>query len=173
MKKKEEKKEDKKEKELCRFRVGERDLTIINYIKHGQKIPERIFKDEKRNIESKIWEGIAAGVTHAEIIETKIVIFLLHKDIFIYDNKGWQRKKNAGKIAEYDWDSLGISLNGTTYATPDEVEKAILKSGKWSGGKFDIEKQNSQDFVQFCLKSIGSNLTVNKPFIDKSTVIRK
>ena len=167
------KKEEKKEKELCRFRVGERDFTIIKYIKQGQKIPERVFKDEKRNIESKIWEGIASGVTQAEVIETKIAVFLLNQDVFEYDNKGWKRIKNVGKIAEYDWDSLGISLNGTTYFTPQELEKAILKSGKWSGSKFDLEKQNSQDFVQFCLKSIGSNMAMKKAFVDKTTISRK
>ena len=102
-----------------------------------------------------------------------MAIFLIHKDTFEYDEKGWKRVKNAGKLGEYDWDSLGISLNGTTYYTPDEVEKAILKSGKWSASNFDVEKQNSQDFVQFCLKSIGSNLTMKKPFVDKSTITRK
>jgi hypothetical protein len=167
------KKEEKKENELVRYRVGERDLTIIKYIKQGQKIPERIFKEERRYIESKIWEGVVSGITHAEVIETKMAIFLIHKDIFEYDEKGWKRVKNAGKLGEYDWDSLGISLNGTTYYTPDEVEKAILKSGKWSASNFDVEKQNSQDFVQFCLKSIGSNLTMKKPFVDKSTITRK
>ena len=167
------KKEEKKEKELSRFRIGERPFIIIKYIKQGQKIPERYFKEEKKKIESKVFEGIANGITEAEITESKLLCFLLNQDIFEYDNKGWKRIKNIGKSSDYDWDSLGISLNGTTFANPDFVESAILKSGKWSGNKFDLNKQGSHDFVQFCLKSIGSNLTVKKSEILKSNASRK
>ncbi len=60
-----------------------------------------------------------------------------------------------------------------TFANPDFVESAILKSGKWSGNKFDLNKQSSHDFVQFYLKSIGTNLTIKKSEILKSNASRK
>ncbi len=65
--KKPKKKEEKKEKELSRFRIGEHPFIIIKYIKQGEKIPERYFKEEKKKIEPKIFEGIANGITEAEI----------------------------------------------------------------------------------------------------------
>ena len=100
--KKPKKKEEKKEKELSCFRIGELPFIIIKYIKKGEKIPERYFKEEKKNIESKIFEGIANGITEAEITVSKSLCFLLNQDIFEYDNKEWKRIKNIGKSSDYD-----------------------------------------------------------------------
>ena len=91
----------------------------------------------------------------ADIYKAKYVWFLINKDLFEYSKKGWERHKNVGRDSNFDWDSLGNALNGTTFVSPDEIEKAIKNSGDWSGDKYDFNKHNCQDFTQFCMRAAG------------------
>lgn len=61
-------------------------------------------------------------------MKLKHVCFLINKDLFEYSNKGWETHKNVGRDSNFDWDSLGNALNGTTYISPDQIEKAIKNS---------------------------------------------
>ena len=84
---------------------------------------------------------------------------LLNTDLFEYgcekDNKGYARIKGAGRDSRFDWNKVRNALNGTTYVSPDRLEKAIQNSGQWTGDKYSVRKNNCHDFVYFCLNAIG------------------
>ena len=85
----------------------------------------------------------------------KHACFLIDRDLFEYDKNGYKRHVDVGRDNDYDWDSIGNALNGTTYVSPDKLEKAIRKSGIWTGEKYKFGSHNCQDFVRFCLLEVG------------------
>lgn len=101
--------------------------------------------------------------------------FLINTDLFEYGtgkDKIYLRRKNVGRDPNFDWDELGKALNGTTYVSPDDLEKKIKDSNLWNGNiknkNVKIEKQpdysmlnhNCHDFVQFCLREVGCHETM-------------
>jgi len=148
-------------KDVYKFRIGQRDLTVIKFMKDNEIVVDLIckFVPKSHPTISSIIAGAQATykgvIVAADIYEAKHVCFLINKDLFEYSNKGWERHKNVGRDSNFDWDSLGNALNGTTYISPDQIEKAIKNSGDWTGDKYDFTKHNCQDFVQFCMRAAG------------------
>ena len=148
-------------REVYRFRVGQRDLTFIKLMKDNEQIVDTIIRfipktDPRINAliygAQATYKGVIAA---AEIYEAKHVCFLINRDLFEYSNKGYERHRDVGRNPEFDWDSLGNALNGTTYVSPDEIERAIINSGKWNGPEYDFKSHNCQDFTQFCMRAAG------------------
>ena len=52
---------------------------------------------------------------------------------------------------------MGHNLNGTTYVSPDKLEKYIENDGNWEGGEYNLFKHNCQGFVKFCLDCCGAS----------------
>ena len=93
---------------------------------------------------------------------------LLNNDLFEYGanyNKSYDRIRNVNKNRTgFDWNELS-ALQGKTRVSPDELERAIIKSGKWHAGHYKALGHNCHDFVQFCLREIGcSESMINKNF---------
>ena len=87
----------------------------------------------------------------ADVITDKAVNWIFKED-------GYVRKSNYNRHKAdepFDWNEIGEALNGTTYVSPDELEKKIKDSKEWSNGKYDIFTHNCHDFVKFCLESLG------------------
>ena len=89
----------------------------------------------------------SSGIKHA--------CFLLNRDLFEYGQNGYERHRDVGRDPDYDWNSIGDALNGTTYVSPDKLETAIENSGDWEGRKYNFLFHNCQDFVRFCLLKVG------------------
>ncbi|KAK8892418.1 hypothetical protein M9Y10_029645 [Tritrichomonas musculus] len=89
----------------------------------------------------------SSGLLHAAL--------LINTDLFEYSSAGYVRRKNVGRDSQFNWDEIGSALNGTTYVSPDDLEKAISNSGQWNGREYNALSHNCQDFVQFCLRAIG------------------
>lgn len=145
-----------KKKELYRYRVGVQGVM-------------------KQEILKKI------NITHAA--------FLLGTDLFEYGTVGlprlgfemaknfiginptemkstFKRERNFNRKNdfEFDWDTLGNTLNGTTYTQPDELDAILRYSGDWTSGKYNVLVHNCHDFVRECLTICGANSgTAYKP----------
>ena len=139
-------------KEVYKFRVGVRNLGGSGSSGSGKSTGS---------------SSGAFGYNHA--------CFLINKDLFEYgtgDDKIYLRHKDVGRDPNFDWNKIGDALNGTTYVSPDDLEKKIKDSNLWNGKiknkNVPIEKQpdysmlkhNCHDFVQFCLKSVGCHDTM-------------
>lgn len=106
------------------------------------------FRVGVRNLRSSGSSGSgSSGAKHA--------CFLINRDLFEYDKNGYKRHRDVGRDSDFDWDEIGGALNGTTYVSPDRLEKAIQNSGNWSGGEYNFLSHNCQDFTQFCLEAVG------------------
>lgn len=79
--------------------------------------------------------------------------FLIGTDLFEYDQSGWKRRRNVGRENGYNWNKLGGKFNGTTYVSPDDLERAIMNSASWGQGTYKIW-HNCQHFVDFCLEAV-------------------
>ena len=148
-------------REVYRFRVGQRDLTFIKVMKDNEILVDTIvrFVPKSHPTVKAIVTGLQAAykgtIIAADIYEAKHVCFLINKDLFEYGPKGYERHVNVGRDPNFDWDSLGNALNGTTYISPDQIEQAIVNNGKWTGDKYDFSEHNCQDFTQFCMRAAG------------------
>ena len=143
-------------KDIFRFRVGQRDLTFIKIMKDNQQIVDTVCYLAPKSKAILMAQAAYKGtIVFADIYEAKHVCLLLNIDLFEYSNKGWERHRDVGRDGNYDQDSLGNALNGTTYVSPDRLAQAIENRGKWSGNQYDFLKHNCQDFVQFCMRALG------------------
>lgn len=133
---------------VYRFRVGQTDLGPIRLMRENP--PDELFADEEHI------GGYKLSLFLVDKFQAKHVCFLLNKDLFEYGPDGWSRREDVGRDDNYDWDSLGSSLNGTTYTSPDKLEKYIEEDGNWSGSQYDLFDHNCQDFVKFCLECCGA-----------------
>ena len=70
-----------------------------------------------RNLGDSLGSFGSSGAKHA--------CFLIDRALFEYDSNGYKRHINKGRDNDYDWDSIGNALNGTTYVSPDRLQKAI------------------------------------------------
>jgi hypothetical protein len=86
--------------------------------------------------------------------------FLINKDIFEYDPKGFRRRKDVGRDPNFDWDHLGDKVNGTTYVSPDELEEKLNSKG-WGPGTYNVLSHNCHHFVQECLSIVGAEFFYN------------
>lgn len=91
---------------------------------------------------------------------TTHVCLLINEDIFEYglkeqEGQKYCRRREVGRENKYDWDHYGNNLNGTTYVSPDDLEKAIINSGEWGPYKYHVSHHNCHDFVVFCLRKLG------------------
>jgi hypothetical protein len=147
--------------EIFEFIIGQRDLNLIKKIKRNDKIIDTIYNNIPKfnSLFTKIIETVQT--TNKELINesekngAKHVCFLINKDIFDYSKRGWKRYKNIGRDNSYDWNCLGNYFNGYTFVSPDEIEEAIIKSGKWTGDQYDLINHNCHDFIQFCMRIVG------------------
>ena len=105
------------------------------------------FRVGVRNLGGSLGSFGSSGAKHA--------CFLIDRDLFEYDSNGYKRHINKGRDNDYDWDSIGNALNGTTYVSPDRLQTAIDNSGDWSGREYNAFSYNCQDFVRFCLLAVG------------------
>lgn len=85
----------------------------------------------------------------------KHAAFLINTDLFEYSSAGYKRRRNVGRDPQFNWDEIGNALNGTTYVSPDDLERAISNSCQWTGKEYNALNHNCQDFVQFCMRAIG------------------
>ena len=88
------------------------------------------------------------------------VCFLIGTDLFDYGPNGFQRR-NVGRDPAFDWDKLGNKVNGTTWKTPNELQKHIENSGNWKpiltgSGGYHLFDHNCHHFVKFCLEFVGA-----------------
>lgn len=132
---------------VYRFRVGQTDLGFTRYMKEN---PPNLFADEE------YISGYNFSLYFFDKFQAKHVCFLLNRDLFEYGPNGWSRRKEIGRDPNYDWDSLGGKLNGTTYTSPNELEKYIKQSNEWEGDEYNFMNHNCQDFVKFCLNCCGA-----------------
>lgn len=103
------------------------------------------------------------------------VCFLLDNDLFEYGcpefEKNYVRRRNVGKTRNFDWNKYS-DRTGNTFATPDELEDAIISSGKWSGDQYNFmnfypePSHNCHDFVSFCLRFCAGNCGIAKKGIN-------
>ncbi len=133
---------------VYRFRVGQTDLNFVKLVKQN---PPNIFAETEHEA------GYYLGLAFMDKFQAKHVCFLLNKDLFEYSSHGWSRRRNVGRDSEYDWDSLGYNLNGTTKVSPDQLEKKIINDGNWTGYEYNVLYHNCQDFVKFCLNCCGAS----------------
>ena len=87
---------------------------------------------------------------------------LLDRDVFEFGPKGYSRKKNEGRLKDYDWDwdeSFDGTFFGRTHVSPDDLEEKILddtqhtfKPEDYVVGFWDCRK-----FVEYCIYRIGGN----------------
>ena len=122
---------------VYRFRVGQIDLNFAKYVKQNKPI---ICAETEQEV------GYYLGTYLIDKSQAKHVCFLLNKDLFEYSSHGWSRRRNVGRDPEYDWDSLGDNLNGTTMVSPDQLEKKIINDGNWTGYEYNFLKHN----CRFC-----------------------
>ena len=132
---------------VYRFRVGQCDFGFVKKMRKNQP---SIFAETEHEI------GYNLTIGAVDALQAKHVCFLLNRDLFEYDSNGWSRRRNVGRDSDYDWDSLGNNLNGTTYVSPDKLEEYIENDGNWEGGEYSLFKHNCQDFVKFCLNCCGA-----------------
>ena len=123
---------------------------------------------------------------NAEKYDGKHFCFLLDEDIFEYGKNSVIRRKNVGKISEFEWNVRNIT--GYTNVSPDELEQKIKNEkkeeivldadpdqfwldtctvDKWSRSNYDPFLHNCQNFVQFCLKAVGSNASFETDWTNK------
>ena len=100
-----------------------------------------------RNLGGSLGSFGSSGAKHA--------CFLIDRDLFEYDSNGYKRHVDVGRDNDYDWDSIGNALNGTTYVSPDRLKTAIDNSKDWTGEDYDVLSHNCHDFVRFCLLKVG------------------
>ena len=79
---------------------------------------------------------------------------LLNEDIFEYGPKGWHRTWGTGRDPNFDWETLGKKLQGTTHVSPDQLEAAI-KNGAFIHEIYG-PYHNCHAFVRECLRLIGA-----------------
>ena len=132
---------------VYKFRVGQTELGFVKLMKEN---PPSIFAEEEH------LGGYHLGLSFFDKAEARHVCFLLNKDLFEYDSSGWSRRRNVGRDSEYNWNSLGDALNGTTFVSPDDLEDYIRDDGNWEGEEYHFLKHNCQDFVKFCLNCVGA-----------------
>ena len=143
-------------RDVYRFRVGQCDLSFIKIMKDNEKVVDTMYLLLPKNNALKVVYGAYKGsLLFADVYEAKHVCILLNRDLFEYGPNGWERHKDVGRDEKYDWNNLGNALNGTTYISPDRLEKAINNNGNWIGSKYDFMNHNCQDFVQFCMRALG------------------
>jgi hypothetical protein len=82
--------------------------------------------------------------------------FLLNTDLFEYGSDGWQRRREAKRDTKFDWEKLGSKVNGSTYTSPDDLERIIRDSKQWDKGTYSLVCHNCHHFVKFCLESVGA-----------------
>ena len=148
-------------KKYYQFRVGQRDIEFIKYLKDYQKGIDKVINFLKIinpiaiSYVSGAQLGYKKAIIEADNKEIKHACFLLDNDIFEYTNIGFRRYKNTGRSSSFDWDALGNTYNGTTSVTPDQLEEIILKCGEWTKEKYNFTSHNCHDFIQFCMKEAG------------------
>ena len=154
-------------KQVYKFRVGVRPLAgkqkLSEYnITHAAfLIGTDLFEygtDKNAMLASSLkYTGTAVSIAAGKTIPGKVVSTILSEPMvdWTFHEEGYLRRKGVGRDKDFDWNEVGEALNGTTYVTPDELEKKIKDSKLWNNGKYDIFSHNCHDFVKFCLLAVG------------------
>ena len=87
---------------------------------------------------------------------------LLNKDLFEFGPKGWRRRKDVGRLENYDWEwdeCFDGTFFGRTFVSPDDLEEKINSDTKhtFKGEDYVVGFWDCRKFVEYCIYRIGGN----------------